>query len=253
MLIYSPYGGILMWNDLENYLRELTRLSVSADGKLQFLLTVILPPFGFATLAGLSTDVLNWWQAYAIYVPAFFFGGNMLISSPFRLYRQQKARIERLKYPISISFENDDEHVSRNRPGYENDRIALKLTVSRPMTNVSCTVKSIRRKNDDGWGRPLNDITQFTLGWPHGIRSWERRDVADQDWIIVFHHTAGNLKTFTNVDFVEFESWKDALPVGEYQIELVLAASNLEVAIRKNLYVKWSGKIDDLVISISDP
>ncbi|BCH63200.1 hypothetical protein RvVAT039_04160 [Agrobacterium vitis] len=244
-----------MWDDLKSYFRETFRLAVSADEKLQFWLTSVLPAFTLiaGTTLTLSTDFSNRWAALLVQLPVYFFGGNMLLISPFRLYRRQKAQIERLKQPISISFENDDEYVARNRPVYGDDRIALKLTVSRAMTNVSCTVKSIRRKNDDGWGKPLNDISQFTLGWPQGTNSWQRRDVADQDWIIIFHHKAGKLATFTDVDYVEFQNWKNALPIGDYQIELVLAASNLDTAIRKNLYLKWTGEIDDLTILISDP
>ncbi|MCF1492508.1 hypothetical protein GOZ83_05310 [Agrobacterium vitis] len=239
-----------MFKDLGRYVWECVKLAYPFHGKVSFVLGALNVIAAYFLSDG-QQGVYPPLQLAIIILGLFVM--NMFLFSPFRLYRQQKATIARLKYPLSISFENTDDYVNRNREFYGDDVVMLKLTAKRRMSGVSCIVKSVERKTNDGWGKPLNDYTQFALGMPYAEESWDRRDVLDDERIILFTLQNGHLKTFTKLNYLEFSGWKDSLPFGEYRFKLLLDAVGLDDPVRQDLHVKWTGKLDDLSIEIVDP
>lgn len=177
---------------------------------------------------------------------------NMLFVSPFKIYRKHMAELERLKRPISLSFANEPPFVARNRAGYGDDRIALRLDTKRRLAQAQCWVMRVCPIESDGsLGEQMNGITRFLLGMPHGVQSWNPKDVSSYEYVILFVHKDRKLKVFTDVDYTEFRSWKDDLPYGKYRFELEIDSPSLDASIVQTIDVDWSGNIDDLTIVIN--
>lgn len=242
-----------MFRELKVYISTCFALAFSGDGKTQFALNMIVP----LTTAGISNWIDVSWLvqnvvARSAQVAAGVFSLNMLFVSPFKIYRKHIAELERLKHPIRLSFANEAPFVARDRPGYADDRIALRLDTKRRLAQVQCWVMRVCRIESDGSiGEQMNGITRFLLGMPHGAQSWDPKDISSYEYVIAFLHKNQKLKVFTNVDYSEFRGWKDDLPHGKYRFELEIDSPSLETSIAQTIDVSWNGNIGDLIITIN--
>lgn len=179
---------------------------------------------------------------------------NVFLFSPLRVYREHVAKRKQAKEPISLYFENSEMCVSRNRSGYQRDRIAFLLDTKKVLFDARIFVARISRVGDDGsLSRSLNDGSKFMLGWPQGEHSFEPHTVGSRCFVVLFHHKDGKLQLFTDSEVRELRQLKEDMPRGRYRLDLEIDTSGPDLALKQSIEVCWDGNLDNLSINIVQP